>query len=185
MYFKSPALGRVRCGGLGGVVVSFSFPRDSRTGKAPRAGFCSRRFAPYTGPAKPEVPRWPGLAAVLASHRSPPVRASSGFPESRRESKIPEAGQLVVAHFDADGDPGRLTLTLARGLLRENAGFHALQHVEACIRQFEFARSDRERRLALVGPARYMAAHFPTRRADEQTFTTARRLFRGEAIHAE
>jgi hypothetical protein len=28
-----------------------------------------------------------------------------------------------------------------------------------------------------------MAAHFPTRREDEQTFEIAQRLFRGESIH--
>ncbi len=96
---------------------------------------------------------------------------------------VDEAARLVGGHFDAGGDPARLKRTLGEGLLREDAGFHTLQNVEAGFRQFELAESERERRLALVAPARYMAAHFPTRREDEQTFTIAERLFQGEAIH--
>jgi hypothetical protein len=34
-----------------------------------------------------------------------------------------------------------------------------------------------------MAPARYMAAHFPTRREAEQTFSIATRLHRGERLH--
>jgi hypothetical protein len=34
-----------------------------------------------------------------------------------------------------------------------------------------------------MATARYMAAHFPTRREAEQTFAIAERLHRGEAVH--
>ena len=96
---------------------------------------------------------------------------------------VDEAARLVSHHFDAGGDPDALKQTMGEGLLREDAGFHTLQNVEAGFRQFELAESDYKRRLALIAPARYMAAHFPTRRESEQTFTIAERLFQGENIH--
>jgi hypothetical protein len=99
------------------------------------------------------------------------------------QGHVDEAARIVGAHFDAGGDPDDLKRTMGEGLLREDAGFHTLQNVEAGFRQFELAGTDRERRLALIAPARYMAAHFPTRREDEQTFEIAERLSRGERIH--
>jgi nitrite reductase/ring-hydroxylating ferredoxin subunit len=101
------------------------------------------------------------------------------------QGRVDEAGRIVGHHFDAGGDPDALKRTMAKGLLREDAGFHTLQSVEAGFQQFDLARDDHERRLALIAPARYMAAHFPTRREREQTFTIAQRLYRGESLHGE
>jgi nitrite reductase/ring-hydroxylating ferredoxin subunit len=102
------------------------------------------------------------------------------FDEQGQENR---ATRLVAHHFDAGGDPTALRETLGEGLLREDATFHTLQSVEAGFTQFERTESDRERRLALMAPARYMAAHFPTRRENDQTFSIAARLHRGENIH--
>ncbi|MDT3434360.1 Rieske 2Fe-2S domain-containing protein [Haloarcula sp. 1CSR25-25] len=99
------------------------------------------------------------------------------------QGRVDDAGALVGEHFDAGGAVTELQQTLAEGLLREDAGFHELQHLEAALRQAEFATTPAERRLSLVAAARYLAAHFPTRREREQTFTIARRLFRGEKLH--
>jgi len=99
------------------------------------------------------------------------------------QGRVDEAAEIVGHHFDSGGDPAALKETMGEGLLREDAGFHTLQSVEAGFRQFELARTDEERRLALIAPARYMAAHFPTRREGEQTFNIAERLMQGEKIH--
>ncbi|GAB3666469.1 Rieske (2Fe-2S) protein [Halopiger thermotolerans] len=120
------------------------------------------------------------------------------------EGEVNEAGRLVGEFFDCGGDPDDLKRALGRGLLREDAGFHTLQSLEAAFRQFDLASEraaardgsdeeteavatetalDRRRRVPLIATARYMAAHFPTRREAEQTFTIAARLNRGEAIH--
>lgn len=107
-------------------------------------------------------------------------RLLSGFDE---QGGVDEAARIVGGHFDAGGDPAALRRTMGEGLLREDAGFHARQSVEAGFRQFELAENERERRLALIAPARYMAAHFPTRRENEQTVSIAERLLEGEAIH--
>ncbi|RQH01212.1 Rieske 2Fe-2S domain-containing protein [Natrarchaeobius oligotrophus] len=118
---------------------------------------------------------------------------------------VNEAGRLVSAYFDGGGDPAALKRTLGRGLLREDAGFHTVQNLEAAFRQFDRLEErrraleeranesavedeldlERRRRVPLIATARYMAAHFPTRREADQTFTIAARLNRGEAIHEE
>ncbi|MFC4439389.1 MULTISPECIES: Rieske (2Fe-2S) protein [Natrialbaceae] len=112
------------------------------------------------------------------------------------EGEVNEAGRLVAEFFDCGGDPADLKRTLGHALLREDAGFHTLQNLEAAFRQFDLAAEstsargddssidrERRRRVPLIATARYMAAHFPTRREAEQTFTIASRLNRGEAIH--
>jgi len=99
------------------------------------------------------------------------------------QGAVNRVARLVSEYFDAEGDPDDLKRTLGRGLLREDAGFHTLQNLEAGFRRFDALEDDRERRLALIAPARYMAAHFPTRRANEETFSIATRLHRGERLH--
>jgi nitrite reductase/ring-hydroxylating ferredoxin subunit len=103
------------------------------------------------------------------------------------QGQVERAARLVNEHFDVGGDPADLKRTLGRGLLREDADFHTLQEVSAGFGRFDAVDaagdSERDRRLALVAPARYMAAHFPTRRAAEQTFSIATRLHRGERLH--
>ena len=99
------------------------------------------------------------------------------------EGGVDAAATLVAEHFAAAGDPADLKRTLGEGLLREDAGFHTLQHLEAAFAQFDRRTDDRERAVVLMALARYMAAHFPTRREAEQTYTIARRLNRGEKIH--
>ena len=99
------------------------------------------------------------------------------------QGQVNRAATLVSEHFDADGDPDALVRTLGRGLLREDANFHTLQNLTAAIERFEAVEEDDAKRTALMAPARYMAAHFPTRRSAEQTFSIATRLHRGERLH--
>lgn len=99
------------------------------------------------------------------------------------QGQVNRAATLVSEHFDAGGDPADLMRTLGRGLLREDANFHTLQNVEAAFARFEAVEEDEAKRTALMAPARYMAAHFPTRRSAEQTFSIATRLHRGERLH--
>ncbi len=104
-----------------------------------------------------------------------------------RQGAVERAATLVAEHFAAGGDPAALKRTMGRGLLREDAGFHTLQNVSWAFERFDalVARDapEAERRLALIAPARYMAAHFPTRRENEQTFSIATRLHRGEKLY--
>ncbi|WP_049898272.1 Rieske (2Fe-2S) protein [Halococcus agarilyticus] len=99
------------------------------------------------------------------------------------QGQVNQAAALVSEHFDAGGDPDDLKRTLGRGLLREDANFHTLQNVEGAFGRFEVVDDADEQRMALMACARYMAAHFPTRRSNEQTFSIATRLHRGERLH--
>ena len=70
-------------------------------------------------------------------------------------------------------------------ILREDAGFHAYQMLEAGVRQFsEWGDGDAGRHI-LIAVARYLAAHSPTERAALQTADIARRLMRGGELHQE
>ena len=133
------------------------------------------------------------LDRFLNSPRAPVPTAEAGRdPQDVRadlldcfdeQGQVNRAARLVVEHFACDGDDGDLTAVLGRGLLREDAGFHTLQNVSGAIRRFHALEEPEERRLALVAGARYLAAHTPTRREHEQTFSIATRLHRGERLH--
>jgi hypothetical protein len=99
------------------------------------------------------------------------------------QGQVNRAARLVSEHVDAGGDAEDLKRVLGRGLLREDAGFHTLQNVEAAFQRHDYVDDEEGRRVALMACARYMAAHFPTRRENEQTFSIATRLHRGERLH--
>jgi hypothetical protein len=102
-----------------------------------------------------------------------------------RQQQVDAAARLVARHLILGHSPESLIATLAHALLREDAGFHAYQMLEAGIRQFrEWGAGDQGRHI-LIAVARYMAAHFPTARAHLQTADIARRLMRGGELHRE
>ena len=92
-------------------------------------------------------------------------------------------GRLAARYLSCGHPVGELEGTLAMAALREDADFHTLQMLEAGIRQARGWPAGPERDHLLVATARYIAAQAPTQRAQEQTFTIARRLSRGEALH--
>jgi nitrite reductase/ring-hydroxylating ferredoxin subunit len=102
-----------------------------------------------------------------------------------RQRQIDLAGRLVVRHLTARHPPGELIATLAHAVLREDAGFHAYQMLEAAVRQFAVWGDTKEGRHILVAAARYLAAHSPTERAALQTADIARRLMRGGELYRE
>jgi hypothetical protein len=99
------------------------------------------------------------------------------------EGAVNEAGRTAAHYLDAGGDPAELRECLGGGLVREDAGFHTFQALEAGFTQAGMREDPEERRVLLVAVARYLSAHFPTRRERDQTFTIADRLHRGETIH--
>ena len=80
------------------------------------------------------------------------------------------------AHF------ARLVDTLAFATLREDLDFHTLQVLEAATTQLAARGNDAGAEQIMVGVARNLAAHCPTRRAGYQTAVIARRLQRGEEL---
>ena len=102
-----------------------------------------------------------------------------------RQRQVDLAARLAARHLTLGHSPQALIVTLARAVLREDAGFHAYQMFEAGVRQFAAWGETEEGRHILIAVTRYLAAHSPTERAALQTADIARRLMRGSELHQE
>ncbi|MBV8736560.1 MAG: Rieske (2Fe-2S) protein [Alphaproteobacteria bacterium] len=102
-----------------------------------------------------------------------------------RQQQVDMAAGLVARHLALGYSPEAVIATLAHALLREDAGFHAYQMLEAGVRQFRDWCNGEEGRHILIAVTRYLAAHFPTQRALLQTADIARRLMHGGELHRE
>jgi nitrite reductase/ring-hydroxylating ferredoxin subunit len=100
-----------------------------------------------------------------------------------RQRQIEAAARLVARHLALGFSPQGVIAALAHATLREDAGFHAYQMLEAGVRQFTVWGETDEGRHILIAVARYLAAHAPTERASLQTADIARRLMRGVELH--
>ncbi len=130
--------------------------------------------------------------------RLPSERHVSGLPDDAgavldrllaeldQRSSIDRAAELVSHYLRAGHDFAPLVDRLTLATVREDIDFHSLQVLEAGVNQcraWELAPHECE--IILVGVARNLAAHCPTRRAGNQTALIARRLHRGEKIFEE
>jgi hypothetical protein len=102
-----------------------------------------------------------------------------------RQRQVDLAARLVVRHFMLGHSPQSLIATLAHAVLRDDAGFHSYQMLEAGVRQFNECNNIDAGRRVLVAVARYLAAHWPTERAALQTADIAQRLMRVSELHRE
>jgi nitrite reductase/ring-hydroxylating ferredoxin subunit len=100
-----------------------------------------------------------------------------------RQQQVDETAQ-TVADLLAAGERETVVQTLGQALLREDAGFHSFQIYEAALRLVARFGDRPEADDVLIGAARFLTAHAPTVRSMGQTWETARRLHRGEALHA-
>ncbi len=99
-----------------------------------------------------------------------------------QQQQVNQAGNIVAQHLYHTGDADELLALLGKLLLREDRDFHTIQTVEAAIYQFNAQRDSQEGIHFLVAAARYLAAHTPTMRAQEQTYNIAQRLHRGDNL---
>jgi hypothetical protein len=102
-----------------------------------------------------------------------------------RQQQVNETGALVERYLSGGGAVDRMLAALGHVLLREDRDFHTIQAIETAFRQFSLLRDSRRGRHVLIAGARYLAAHAPTVRSQEQTFQIARRLSRGERLFEE
>lgn len=100
-----------------------------------------------------------------------------------RQQQVDETAQ-TVADLLASGERESVVQTLGQALLREDAGFHSFQIYEAALRLMNRFGDRPEGDDVLIGASRFLTAHAPTVRSMGQTWDTARRLHRGEALHA-
>ena len=101
------------------------------------------------------------------------------------QQQVEEVAQLVSNYLADSADPRGMMVTLGHAMLREDAGFHAFQIVDAAFKQYQVRRGTDAGRHVLIGMARYLAAHAPTPRAVGQTYHIALRLHRGEELYEE
>ena len=99
------------------------------------------------------------------------------------QQQVDAAGEMVYRYLTLGYPADRLYRTLVSALVREDAGFHSFQMVEAAIAQHRALGDTPAGRLMLVAAARFLAAHAPTQRERLQTTTIAHRLHRGETLY--
>ena len=97
--------------------------------------------------------------------------------------QVEESAQVVSGYLSGGGAPEDLLAAMGRMLLREDAGFHSFQIVDAAFSQFESRIGSESGRHVMIGLSRFLAAHSPTPRAEGQTYQIALRLQRGEEIY--
>jgi hypothetical protein len=102
-----------------------------------------------------------------------------------RQQQVAEAAELAAHDIALGHPPTDLVALLGHALLREDAGFHMLQNLQAAVRQYLAWQGDREASPILIAAARYLAAHCPTPRARYQTAQVVHRLMRGGAVHED
>ena len=99
-----------------------------------------------------------------------------------KQQQVNEAGKLVAQYLANGGSPEKVIAALGSALLREDPDFHTIQTVETAVSQYQLLQGRPEARHALIAAARYLAAHAPTPRAQNQTYQIALRLHRGEKV---
>jgi nitrite reductase/ring-hydroxylating ferredoxin subunit len=130
----------------------------------------------------------------IPAARLPQLNGRAANPESlmvelpdllNQQQQVNEAGRLVADFLHHGSDPARLLAALGSALLREDRDFHTIQCVEAAFQQYQLLQGNEAGIHALIGAARYLAAHAPTVRAQGQTYHIARRLHHGERVFEE
>ena len=101
------------------------------------------------------------------------------------QQQVEQSAKLVSDYVSGSLDPDGVLPVLAHAMLREDSTFHHFQIVEAALKQYEDRRGTDSARHALVALARFLAAHYPTPRAVNQTYGIAVRLQRGDEIFRE
>ena len=102
-----------------------------------------------------------------------------------RQQQVNETGRLVAQYLYSGGNPKQLMSLLAKLMLRENRDFHVVQSIEAAFRLYDQFADPLKGVPVLVATARYLAAHAPTMRSQEQTYQMAYRLHRGDRLFEE
>lgn len=99
-----------------------------------------------------------------------------------RQQQVNRVGELVGCYLYSGGEPERFLALLGKLLLREDRQFHVIQEIEAAFRQYARLGNSPAGIHVLVAASRYLAAHTPTMRSQEQTYQMAVRLHRGDRV---
>ncbi|MGA7933368.1 MAG: Rieske (2Fe-2S) protein [Kovacikia sp.] len=102
-----------------------------------------------------------------------------------RQQQVNRVGELVGSYLYSGGKPELLLAMLSKLLLREDRQFHVIQEIEAAFRQYSHLGNSIAGINVLVAASRYLAAHTPTMRSQEQTYQMAYKLHRGDRLFEE
>jgi nitrite reductase/ring-hydroxylating ferredoxin subunit len=102
-----------------------------------------------------------------------------------RQQQVNRVGELVGSYLYSGGEPQALLALLGKMLLREDRQFHVIQEIEAGFRQYTRLGNSTADINVLVAASRYLAAHTPSMRSQEQTYQMAYRLHRGDRLFEE
>ncbi|NJM76580.1 MAG: Rieske (2Fe-2S) protein [Acaryochloridaceae cyanobacterium RU_4_10] len=102
-----------------------------------------------------------------------------------RQQQVNEVSRVVAHYLYSGGPPEQLIALLGKLILRENRDFHVIQELEAAVRQYSLLGATPEGIHQLVAAARYLAAHAPTLRTQNQTYQMAFRLHKGDRLFEE
>lgn len=105
------------------------------------------------------------------------------MPLLNKQQQVNQAGTLVAQYLANGGQPQQLIATLSSALLREDPDFHTIQSMETAVNQYHLLAGQPEAGHPLIAAARYLAAHAPTPRAQNQTYQIALRLQYGEKVY--
>ena len=101
------------------------------------------------------------------------------------QQQVEQTARIVTDYVASGPDPDGILPVLAHAMLREDSTFHHFQIVDSAIAQYKTRRGSDAARHVLVGMSRFLAAHYPTPRAVNQTYNIAVRLHRGDEIFRE
>jgi nitrite reductase/ring-hydroxylating ferredoxin subunit len=122
----------------------------------------------------------------------PKVESTSAKPEDlladllnllNKQQQVNQAASLAAQYLANGGQTEGIIAVLGSALLREDPDFHTIQTVETAISQYRLLKGRPEAYHPLIAAARYLAAHAPTPRAQNQTYQIALRLHRGENLY--
>ena len=100
-----------------------------------------------------------------------------------QREEVDEAARVVARYLCLGHPPQALFNTLTLAAVREDADFHVFQMLEGATRQYDRWPDGPQREHFLVAAARFLAAHSPTQRTQQQTAEVAMRLHRGDELY--
>ncbi len=102
------------------------------------------------------------------------------------DGHVDEAGDIVASCLRSGVAAEEVIQALCNASLREDGTFHVYQSVEAAARQaMLWGPGTPQQSWPLIGTARFLSAHTPTRRTLDKVITTATRLRRGQDLFVE
>lgn len=128
------------------------------------------------------IPSTP-LPQVETNHQKPGDLRVELLSLLNRQQQVNQAGALVAQYLANGGQAEGIIATLGSALLREDPDFHTIQTIETAVSQYQLLKGRPEANHVLIAAARYLAAHAPTPRAQNQTYQIALRLHRGEKVY--